>query len=369
MKTGMSGVQHLNYIDCFAGPWKSETENFSDTSPKIAITELLNARKALQERGKNVEMRFTFIEKDKAAYSNLEKVLSPFGAYDIESHNSEFTKTIPQIQAFIDRKSANNFTFFFIDPTGWTGFAMDDIKGLLRSNRGEVLINLMTKDITRFVAEEFTENSFSKLFGQDRIEHIRSQAKTLSGREREDFVVEEYCNSLREFAGYDYVASAVIANPEQQRNHFHLIYGTRNPIGLEKFGEITDKLMEQQKVGRALVKDKKENQEIDGSLQSCLFSSLERAEFNGDGGYIDELRGYYHSIGKAKIREKLVQAGSILYDDLFAFALQLPMISHKTLKAFLAEWKKGEDLDYCGFADGQRVPKIRENNKVLWLRN
>ena len=56
---------------------------------------------------------------------------------------------------------------FFIDPTGWSGFALKRITPLLQQDPGEVLINFMTVHIKRFIdaPAEQERGDFEQLFG------------------------------------------------------------------------------------------------------------------------------------------------------------------------------------------------------------
>ena len=59
----------LTYVDCFSGPWNARSEKFEDSSFAIALKELRNARDTLRkQRGRNVQLRCFFLEKNRAAY-------------------------------------------------------------------------------------------------------------------------------------------------------------------------------------------------------------------------------------------------------------------------------------------------------------
>ena len=66
-----------------------------------------------------------------------------------ETQNAALEDSVDQIVEFAQREGPNSFPFVFIDPTGWTGFALDVIQPLLKLNPGEVLINFMTGHIRR----------------------------------------------------------------------------------------------------------------------------------------------------------------------------------------------------------------------------
>uniref|UniRef100_UPI00195437F8 hypothetical protein n=1 Tax=Klebsiella aerogenes TaxID=548 RepID=UPI00195437F8 len=59
----------LTYVDGFSGPWKSQPEDFSDSSFMIAIHVLKDAQsQVLARTGKRRRIRCFFSEKDAKAY-------------------------------------------------------------------------------------------------------------------------------------------------------------------------------------------------------------------------------------------------------------------------------------------------------------
>ena len=84
------------------------------------------------------------------------------------------------------------FTFFFIDPTGWSGFAMDNLRPILQRTEGEVMINLMFDPINRFLnfQSPANEESLDRLFGTRKWRSIRGQP------ERESALVNLYVEPL-----------------------------------------------------------------------------------------------------------------------------------------------------------------------------
>ena len=68
----------LTYVDGFSGPWKSATQDFSDTSFMIAIGVLKDAQSKVQQiTGVRRTIRCFFSERDAAAYTQLEDAVRP----------------------------------------------------------------------------------------------------------------------------------------------------------------------------------------------------------------------------------------------------------------------------------------------------
>ena len=57
----------ISYVDCFSGPWNAHNNDLSDTSFAIALDELRKARDHYKSRGREVEIRCFFLERDKEA--------------------------------------------------------------------------------------------------------------------------------------------------------------------------------------------------------------------------------------------------------------------------------------------------------------
>jgi three-Cys-motif partner protein len=141
----------LTYVDGYSGPWRTQTESFSDTSFMIAINVLKDAQDSiLKATGKRKTVRCLLIEKDAAAHRKLSSAVSvhndPGNKFFIETVHGEFEEATDRIVKCV----GNSFALVFIDPTGWTGYAYDRIKSVLQHRQGEVLINFMYDHANRF---------------------------------------------------------------------------------------------------------------------------------------------------------------------------------------------------------------------------
>jgi len=298
----------LTYIDGFSGPWKSSTEDYSDTSFQIAINELRKVRDDLSNR-KNLKLRCLFVEKDNEAFDMLKEYASTIKDIQIKLIHGSFEDNIPEIVQF-SKAVDNMFTFTFIDPTGWKGFGMNNIKPLLELQFSEVLINFMTDYIIRFIDDERQgiKKTFIELFGTDK---VQDKWEELTGKERETAIVEAYRQRLKEVGHYKYVADAVILNPYRDRTHYHLIYGTRNPAGLIVFREVEKKAMKEQHIIRCRAQ---RDRRLEKNGQLGLFNV---EEIDGSNSYFAALRDYYLKKVKLEMREYLATKKRVEYDSLF----------------------------------------------------
>ena len=113
----------ITYVDGFSGPWKTQTEDFVDSSFRIAIDALKDAQKIIFEQtGHRPNVRCFLSENDPKAYAKLTLAVRPFDdpqhGFEIATSNKDFENAISEINAFIGR----SFPLIFIDPTGWTGY-------------------------------------------------------------------------------------------------------------------------------------------------------------------------------------------------------------------------------------------------------
>lgn len=230
----------LSYVDGFSGPWESRSEDFSDTSFKIALTVLSETAQFFRERGKPKGIRCFFVEKNKSSFEKLraevEKYHRPDQSFFVKAVNNEFEEVIPDIHNF----TRNSFTLFFIDPTGWTGYDLGKIGPLLSKLEGEVLLNFMFDFINRFTSsqDEPTVESFEPILGKDW--PIKLQNSPLPKGEAAEAL---FLENLKAAGRYKYVLSTKIEKTHERRTHFSLIYATRKYAGLKTFRDIESKAL------------------------------------------------------------------------------------------------------------------------------
>lgn len=349
----------LTYVDCFSGPWNARSEKFEDSSFAIALKELRNARDALaKQRGRNIQLRCFFLEKNRAAYSKLKEFADSATDAKLETRNATLEESISDIADFVRRGGSKAFPFIFIDPTGWTGFEMETIAPLLRLNPGEVLINFMTGHIRRFLEspDEETQDSFKRLFGSGA---FRAKVQGLAQQEREDAAVEEYTRNAKAVGSFNFGCNAIVLHPEMDRTHFNLIYLTRNPKGIEVFKEAEKKAMEVQETARAEAQQRKR---VARKGQAELFGSRELH----DSTHYESLRDRYLTKARELVLQALKSKSRLLYDDAWTMALSQPMAWESDLKEWIAEWKDEGRLEVAGMQPRQKVPHRNEANYLIW---
>lgn len=347
----------INYVDGFAGPWKSGTETLADTSPHIAIAELRGAREGIGKAGKTPPLfRCLFIERDTVAFARLKASVAKVQRVQVEVLNGEFEQLIGDVVKF-EGGGARPFGFCFIDPTGWTGFGMQAIAPVLKHRPGEVLINFMTKDIKRFIDDPLSValSRYRELFGDA---DYRAEWQGLSGQDREDEIVSAYCRRVKDTGRFDYVVSTIVLHPTDNRTHFHLIYGTRSIEGLRAFRDTEASVMKEQTTIHATAQQQKR---IERTGQDEMWAAGDQVGNN----HIQQLRIRYLQFSESKIRYAIMNAGRISYDDLEAIALNMPMTWESDLKRWLHDWKADGAIRYEGLAPRARVPQRNSNHVIV----
>jgi three-Cys-motif partner protein len=348
----------LTYVDCFSGPWNARSDRFKDSSFSIALSELRKASYTHVARGRQLRLRCFFLEKQPAAYLQLDQFAKGNSDAEIKTRNATLEESVSDIVDFVQAGGKTSFPFIFIDPTGWTGFSMEAIAPLLRLNPGEVLINFMTGHIRRFLdsPQDETQESFKRLFGCG---DFRARIQGLAQMDREDVAVQEYTRNARAVGGFHYGCNALVLHPEMDRTHFHLIYLTRNAKGIEVFKDIEKKAMEVQETARSEAKQRKR---VSRHGQTELFLAK---DFPNSTHY-ESLRDRYLQKAQKTVLHALTLKQRLSYDEAWALAASEPLCWESDLKEWVEEWKEQGHLEIQGLKPRQRVPHRNENNLLTW---
>src|SRR5262245_48245567 len=344
----------ITYVDCFSGPWNVQSEDLQDSSFSIALRELQAAHAQHSARGKSIKLRCLFLEKNPDAYAKLDEFAHNADNALVEARNCELRDAIDYIVTFVRNGGPRSFPFIFIDPTGWTGFAMDEIAPLLKLDPGEALINFMTSHILRFIEspDEETKESFIKLFGSA---SFKDKLKGLEKKDREDAAVAEYTENVARTGGFKFTSKAIVLHPQFDRTHFHLIYATRNAKGVEVFKEAEKNAMTEMQQVRAKAHQREQEKK---TRQTELFEP----EVLHSTDYLDSLRARYFTKAKGQVRLLLQGEGRVAYDDAWSLSLKEPLVWESDLKDWIKDWGNEGLLTIQGLKGKQKVPKIGKNH-------
>jgi three-Cys-motif partner protein len=352
----------LTYVDCFSGPWKVKSEKFEDSSFAIALEQLRKARDLHKKQtGKTLKLRCFFLEKTPSAYAKLKQFADQQDDVKIETKNKKLENAIQDILNFVRDGGPKSFPFIFIDPTGWSGFALETITPLLKLDPVEVLITFMTEHIRRFIEwqQEQNQESFIRLFGSSQFNDILNG---LEEKDREDAIVTAYSECVKRVGAFGYTSSAIVLHPKKNRTHFHLIYATRGRKGVEVFKEAEKKAMSEMEKARDEAQ-KREREERTGQTEFRLFSGTVTQD---PSEHFRSLRERYMSRARAAVLALLQTKKQLAYDEAWSSAITFPLTWESDLKGWIHEWEQDDQLEIMGMKERQRVPQLGEDNYLAW---
>lgn len=241
----------LCYVDCFAGPWADDSESLSSTSIAISLQILDSCVQELRKLDVLATVRALYIEEDPAAYVRLQKFLESSTPPTVQSKSlhGDFVKLR---QSILNWAGSGAFTFFFIDPKGWTGIEVETLRPLLQRPRSEFLVNFMYEFINRMASMQNWKETIAKVVGEP-IELVE-----LSSDAREQKLLQTYRKNLK---GNTFSASQKkrprsahvrVMDPNKERPKYHLVYVTTHARGIIEFMRISEKVDLIQKQVRAV---------------------------------------------------------------------------------------------------------------------
>lgn len=351
----------LTYVDCFSGPWKVRSEEFKDSSFAIALEQLRKAREIHKVRtGRTLKLRCFFLEKTPSAYTRLKHFADQIDDVVIETKNKKLEEAVQGILKFVQAGGRNSFPFIFIDPTGWSGFAMETIAPLLRQNPSEVLINFMTGHIRRFIEspQTQTQESFVKLFGSSQ---FKDKLKGLEEKDREDALVTAYSESVKRVGAFAYTSSAIVLHPKKDRTHFHLIYATRDPKGIEVFKDAEKKAMPLMEKTRDEAQ-KRGREERTRQTELELYSDTATQD---PSAYFQSLRNRHTSRAKIAVLDLVQHKKRLAYDEAWSSAMTFPLTWESDLKCWLSDWRSEGRLELAGMKESQRIPQRGQGVQIV----
>lgn len=234
----------FNYIDAFAGPWKSkDTDTHSDTSFARAIESLEAVRNDIVSKLKRtgLRVRYHFCEKDPTAYAQLARYVDSHGKeFEINIFPGKFEDNLGKIQESC-AADGRSFTFTFIDPTGWD---IDNrpIFQFLNEMKGEFLVSFMSEPLNRHAGWDGVTESVGRFLADPNWrERYDSLSEELSVEER---ILQLFKCAAGESKAAAYLPDNIIVKPRNNRKIMRLILGTHNKHGVHVFRSVQKRVIE-----------------------------------------------------------------------------------------------------------------------------
>lgn len=237
----------IAYIDCFAGPWKSSTDDLSDTSPGIAIRHMAACQAQLNDKLRHqVQIRSVFMETDAERADLLDAHVQQVPANIVrpEIWRTPFEEAIPGLLRWLQ---ADEFAFVFVDPFGWKGIIEPAVLApLLKRPHTELLINFMWNFINLATGLAEQDTNLAAVFGDDWREAAGS-----GGEAKQRELMRRYRRKLAEVCdghGGQRLRTAVLPVEyiHKKKVIFNLVYATHHAAGLVVFWEEAEKAARQQ---------------------------------------------------------------------------------------------------------------------------
>ena len=278
----------IRYVDCFAGPWQEGSDDLKDTSIFISLDIMKRCHEGLMKRGKNVQFKALYIEKNKRAFNKLKSFLEKEASEQVvaQCEHGEFFSLRNDILKWCGE---NDFVFFFIDPTGWKEIIeIETLSPLLQRPHSEFLINFMFDFLLRVHSQPVFEEQMKMIFGEV------PNTIGMEPKQRESHLIKLYLfglkNALARRGKLSRSAYVKVLDPLKNRTKYDLVYLTRHPRGVVVFMEESEKLDLIQKRVRARIK---QEHRIEKSGQHELFKDT---NIIGDNRVdLDKVKGYWLS--------------------------------------------------------------------------
>lgn len=282
------GITELCYVDGFAGPWLDESDDISSTSIAISLNILTECRQELDKKGRPLRIRALYVEKDKAAFTRLERYLrehAPVGI-EVKASPGDFVELRESV---LNWCGSTGFAFFFLDPKGWTPVGVRLLQPLLARPRSEFLINFMYDFLSRAASMIDYQTHMVELLGEAPDVH------DLHGLAREKRLLDIYRRNLKQLmpakSGWPARSAYVrVLDRKKDRTKYHLVYLTTHPHGIVVFMEISEALEPVQKLVRASTK---QASRVEKSGQEELFAARDLVDPDDQAVDIKEVEQFW----------------------------------------------------------------------------
>ena len=326
----------LVFVDGFAGPWGAKDEGFADASFGIAIRALNEAIDGLfQKRQIRVRGLCVFVENKPKPFARLDEFAKKNSTDRVKAValKGRFIDHIQRIDEEVAAVGDNPFKFVFLDQKGWAATPMEKLKPFVSTRPCELLFNLMTSFLTRFVDRVDLAPSYDALYGRPGVlDRIRALPKGTG--QREEAAVEEYCKSLRDICDFLHVSQAIVMDPQKEKVRYHLVFATNSLHGIEVFKSAEAEAAATQDEVRHETRIQRE----DPFLPFGGPTPKSPKVLNLHQRYID------------RVREKIIEVlmterkSDFAYEDLYGHAMAFPLVTANDLEMLLRAFEPAIEI-------------------------
>jgi three-Cys-motif partner protein len=228
-----SAKQHskrIAYIDLFAGPGRYEDGTLS--------TPLLILEKAIEDKDMREMLVTLFNDRDAANVGKLKTTIAALPGIKTLKYEPQVSNEV------VGDEIAKQFaslklvpTFFFVDPWGYKGLSLKLINSVLQNWGCDCVFFFNYNRVNMGLHNEAVRTHIDALFGQKRGDDLRARLSGLTSTDRENLIVEELANSLKEM-GASFVLPFAFKNERGSRTTHHLIFASKDFKGYEIMKEV-----------------------------------------------------------------------------------------------------------------------------------
>jgi three-Cys-motif partner protein len=321
---GRTRKTRLWYVDCFAGPWETQTEDVRDSSVSIGLRVLNEVVAEWTRQGARLEANAIFVEANPKSHQALDAhVERTRGAVEAHVLPGEFGVNVPKIRRLVGGDAA----FIFVDPTGWKGVGMRYIAQLVDQPFRDVMINFMFQYLNRFKGEErrdWLRQQVCEFFGIEDNAELRGLGEAA--------LLDVYRKRLKELSGLTFALDLAIPDPIRDRPFFHLVCGGRHPHVVELFREVEAAVVG----GEAAFVRREARQRKDAQRTLSLFAADVSEASTAEDVRYRYLRDEGLHIARRHV-EAALRGGPRRFGDLWPEVLEVAHIRRVDLRSLLDE--------------------------------
>lgn len=226
-------VEKIAYIDLFAGPGR-----YKDGAKS---TPLLVLERAI-EKGELAKLLIAmFNDADPENASSLQSAIDELPGLDrLRFKPQVFCSEVGNDARAMFEQSRSCPTFSFIDPFGYKGLSRGIVQDVVREWGCDCVFFFNYSRINAGLNNDLVRRHMDALFGGDRVERMRAIVATMKPVEREQFILEELAQALREL-GAEFVLPFRFRRPDGSRTSHALVFVTKNILGYEIMKDIMAK--------------------------------------------------------------------------------------------------------------------------------
>ena len=226
-------IDKLGYIDLFAGPGR-----YADGSKS---TPLMVLEQSLATPGLAGTLVTMFNDKDERNIASLKEAIKELPGLSALKHEPKiYWGEVGADAEAMFRSIKMCPTFSFVDPFGYKGLSRGFIQAMIKDWGCDCVFFFNYGRINAGINNDAIRAHMDALFGNDRIERMRSVVSGMPSDERVTFVLEELAAALRDL-GASYILPFRFKRADGSRTSHALIFVSKNVLGYNIMKQIMAK--------------------------------------------------------------------------------------------------------------------------------